>query len=133
MKKPVSLTLNDKKYDISLDTNDLIEAEDITGMNVLMGAVNIMLPSLGLLRALVFVALKKAGEKFTLEAVGKMITMGNAVPLRDAIIAAWYGGETEPSKQGPSTAYQINAVGADQKEVAAAIADAHAKAVESIA
>ncbi|MCU1326646.1 MAG: hypothetical protein JWN34_2016 [Bryobacterales bacterium] len=101
-KKPVTIKIDGTEWPIELDTNDLIEVEEMTGHNVLMGAVNLMLPSFGLLRALLYVALKKGGAKFKLEEVADFIEMDNAVELRDSLIAAWRGDMVAVSVPTPS-------------------------------
>jgi hypothetical protein len=101
---PITITIDGKEWPITLDTNDLVEVEEVTGLNILMGIGNMSLPSFAVLRALLYVALKKTGatdpdgKPYTLKACGEAIDIGNSVDLRDAFLAAW-GGSSKATSQ----------------------------------
>lgn len=87
--KRVQVLLDGKEWPIVITHNVLIECEELTGMNVLTGDVNLLRPSAKLLRALLFLALQRAGAKYTIEEVGDLITPHNVVKLQEAILTAW--------------------------------------------
>ena len=85
----VEILLDGKTWPIVITHNVLIECEDLTGMNVLSGDINLVRPSAKLMRAILFVALQRAGAKYTIEEVGDFITPHNLVTVQQAILTAW--------------------------------------------
>lgn len=85
----VEVLLDGKTWPIVVTHNILIECEDMTGMNVLSGEINLLRPSAKMIRALLFLALQRAGAKYTLAEVGDLITPHNLVPIQQGILAAW--------------------------------------------
>jgi hypothetical protein len=104
----VEILLDGKTWPIVITHNVLIECEDLTGLNVLSGEANLVRPSAKLMRALLFLALQRAGAKYTLEEVGDFITPHNLVTIQRGILAAWAaalptpGDEADPA--GPTKA-----------------------------
>lgn len=104
--KRVEVTLDGKTWPIVITHNVLIECETLTGLNVLTGDVNVARPSATLLRALLYLALKGAGAKYTLEHVGSFIKPQNIVKIQEAILTAWAAAmsEAEPDDENPMKA-----------------------------
>ena len=84
----VEILLDGKTWPIVITHNILIECEDLTGLNVLSGDANLVRPSAKLMRALLFLALQRAGAKYTIEEVGDFITPHNLVTIQRGILAA---------------------------------------------
>jgi hypothetical protein len=61
--KVVEIKLGDRTWPIIITHNVLIECEQLTGLNLLAGEVNMIKPSFTLIRALLYVALKRAGAR----------------------------------------------------------------------
>lgn len=85
----VEVRLDGETWPIVITHNVLIECEDLTGLNVLSGEVNLLRPSAKLVRALLYLALKRAGAKYTLDQVGDLISPNNIVKIQEAILTAW--------------------------------------------
>jgi hypothetical protein len=94
--KKVEVRLDGKDWPIIITHNVLIDCEELTGLNVLSGDANLIRPSAKIIRALLFVALKRAGAKYTLEEVGDLINPHNLVPIQQGILAAWAASMPEP-------------------------------------
>lgn len=97
--KRVEVNLDGKAWPVVITHNVLIECEELTGLNVLAGEVNLLKPSAKLVRALLFLALKRAGARYTLEEVGDLITPHNIVSIQEAILTAWAASMPEPEKE----------------------------------
>jgi hypothetical protein len=91
MNTPVTIELDGKSFEITVGTNDLIQVEELTGRNMLMGMANLVMPDVTILRALLFVTLRKAGAPYTLQEAGGLITIDNIITLRDKFIDSWQG------------------------------------------
>jgi hypothetical protein len=63
-----------------------------------MGEVNILRPSAKLIRALLFLALKHAGAKYTIEQVGALIHPQNISFLQEQLLLAWQASMPEPEE-----------------------------------
>ena len=94
----VEILLDGKTWPIVITHNVLIDCEDLTGLNVLSGDANLVRPSAKLMRALLFLALQRAGAKYTIEEVGDLITPHNIVTLQRGILAAWAAALPEPGE-----------------------------------
>jgi len=95
----VEVRLDGKTWPIVITHNMLIECEDLTGMNLLSGEVNLLRPSAKLIRALLFLALQQAGAKYTIEQVGELITPHNIVTIQQGILTAWAASMPEPEPE----------------------------------
>ena len=103
--KKVEVRIDGRDWPVVITHNVLIECEELTGLNVLTGEVNITRPSAKLLRALLYLALKGAGAKYTLEKVGEFINPQNIVKLQEAILTAWAAAMPESEdEERPTTA-----------------------------
>jgi hypothetical protein len=105
--KRVEIRLDGKNWPIVITHNVLIECEDLTGLNVLAGEVNLVRPSAKLVRGLLYLALKRAGAKYTLAEVGDLITPHNIVKVQEALLTAWAASmpdEEESTEDRPTTA-----------------------------
>lgn len=87
--KHVEVTLDGQQWPIVITHNVLIDCDELTGLNVLSGEANLLRPSAKLIRALLYLALKRAGAKYTLEQVGDLITPANLVAIQQALLTAW--------------------------------------------
>lgn len=104
----VQVHLDGKDWRLVITHNTLIECEDLTGLNLLTGEVNIIRPSAKLVRALLYLSLKHAGAKYTLDQVGELITPQNIVAVQEGLLAAWAASMPDPEeeKENPTTAAQ---------------------------
>lgn len=102
--KKVEVKLDGKAWPIVITHNVLIEVEDLTGLNVLAGEVNLLKPSAKLVRAVLYLALKRAGAKYTIEQVGDLIGPHNVVAIQEAILNAWAASmpDPEPESEDPT-------------------------------
>ena len=101
--KKVEIKLPDgETYPIVLTHNALIQVEDLTGLNVLTGEVNLGTPSFKLLRAILYVVLKRAGSKYSLTEVGDLIHPGNIPVIAHAFRKAWEASMPEPEPKPES-------------------------------
>jgi hypothetical protein len=87
--KKVMVRLDDKEWPIVITHNVLIDCEELTGLNVLTGEVNLLKPSAKLVRALLYLALKGAGAKYSIEQIGDLITPKNLSTIQEALLNAW--------------------------------------------
>jgi hypothetical protein len=94
----VEILLDGKTWPIVITHNVLIECEDLTGLNVLSGDANLVRPSAKLMRALLFLALQRAGAKYTIEEIGDLITPKNLVTIQRGILAAWAAAAVPPDE-----------------------------------
>ena len=62
--RKVELKLDGKTWPLVVTHNVLIECEDLTGLNLIAGEVNLLRPSAKLVRALLYIALRRAGAKY---------------------------------------------------------------------
>ena len=85
----VVLRLDGKDWPLVITHNVLIDCEELTGLNVLSGEVNLLRPSAKLVRALLYLSLKNAGAKYTLSQIGDFITPDNIVLIQEGILQAW--------------------------------------------
>jgi hypothetical protein len=95
----VQIRLDGKDWPLVITHNVLIECEELTGLNVLAGEANLLKPSAKLVRALLFVALQRAGAKYTLEEVGDLITPQNLLLVQEGILKAWAASMPEPEPE----------------------------------
>lgn len=102
----VELKLDGETWPIVVNHNVLIEVEELTGLNVLAGEANLIKPSAKLIRAALYLALKRAGAEYTLEQVGELITPATLVPVQEAILSAWASAMPieEPADPTPAAA-----------------------------
>jgi hypothetical protein len=103
----VEVRLDGKNWPLLVDHNVLIECEELTGLNMLTGEAGMMRPSAKAVRALLYLCIKRAGAKYTLQQVGKLITPHNIVKITEGLLAAWAAsmperdeeeGEDDPTK-----------------------------------
>jgi len=87
--RKVQVHLDGKDWPIVVSHNVLIDCEELTGLNVLTGEANLMRPSAKLVRALLYLCLKRAGADYTLEQVGDLITPHNIVMVQEGLLNAW--------------------------------------------
>jgi hypothetical protein len=95
----VVIRLDGKDWRLVITHNTLIECEDLTGLNLLTGEVNIIRPSAKLVRGLLYLSLKHAGAKYTLEEVGKLITPQNIVAVQEGLLSAWAASMPDPKEE----------------------------------
>src|SRR5258708_2698331 len=97
--------LDGKKWPLLVDHNVLIECEELTGLNVLTGEANLLRPSGKLVRALLYLCLKRAGAEYSLEQVGLLITPQNLVLVQEGLLKAWAASMPEAEEgEGPTKA-----------------------------
>ena len=87
--RKVELKLDGKNWPLAVTHNVLIECEELTGLNLIAGEVNLLRPSAKLVRALLYVVLRRAGAKYTLEQVGDLINPENIVMVQEGLLTAW--------------------------------------------
>ena len=87
--RKVELKLDGKIWPLAVTHNVLIECEELTGLNLIAGETNLLRPSAKLVRAFLYVALRRAGAKYTLEQAGELITPKNIALVHHALLTAW--------------------------------------------
>jgi len=85
----VQIRLDGKEWPLVVTHNILIDCEELTGMNVLTGDANLMRPSAKLVRALLYLCLRRVGATYTLDEVGDLITPQNIVLVQEGLLKAW--------------------------------------------
>jgi hypothetical protein len=95
----VVVRLDGKDWRLVITHNTLIECEDLTGLNLLTGEVNIIRPSAKLVRALLYLSLKHAGAEYSLEKVGELITPQNIVAVQEGLLSAWAASMPDPKEE----------------------------------
>ena len=105
--KRVEVKLDGNTWPIVITHNLLIDAEDLTGLNTLTGDVSSLYkPSAKVVRAILYLALKRAGADYTIEQVGDLIGPHNLITIQRAILTAWVASmpQAEPEQENPTTA-----------------------------
>src|SRR5258708_14575722 len=87
--RKVELKLEGKTWPLVVTHNVLIECEELTGLNLIAGEVNLLRPSAKLVRALLYVVLRRAGAKYTLEQLGDLINPENIQKLHERLLTPW--------------------------------------------
>lgn len=95
----VQIRLDGKDWPIVVTHNVLIDCEELTGLNLLTGEANIVRPSAKLVRALLFLCLRRAGANYTLEEVGDLITPHNLVLVQEGLLKAWTASMPEEEEE----------------------------------
>lgn len=85
----VQIRLDEKDWPLVVTHNILIDCEELTGLNVLTGEANLMRPSAKLVRALLYLCLRRAGAVYTLDEVGDLINPQNIVLVQEGLLKAW--------------------------------------------
>lgn len=91
----VELVLGGKTYKLAYDFNAIVQAEKVTGINLLVHVVGEM--SARSLVGLLWAALLPGHPEIEIEEVGRMIQPHNIPVIRSAIVTAWFG--SVPSKK----------------------------------
>jgi hypothetical protein len=99
--RKVELKIDGRLWPIVVDHELLIELEDLTGLNVLTGQVNLSKPSARLLRDFLYLALKRAGANYSQKDVSGRINPGNIIRIQEALLAAWSASMPEPEPEPP--------------------------------
>ena len=103
--RKVELKLDGKVWPLVVTHNVLIECEELTGLNLIAGDVNLRRPSAKLVRALLYVVLRRPGAKYTLEQVGDLINPENIVMVQEGLLTAWAASMPAPDDtERPTTA-----------------------------
>lgn len=100
MRKNISITL-DRERNLRLDLNAMSTFEDITGKSLF--TIGEQLQEARNVRALLYAALKSAGEDITIEQVGENIGMHNFSLVSETIsklMTASYGKPSDDSEEG---------------------------------
>ena len=95
----VQVRLDGRDWPIVVTHNVLIDCEEITGLNVLTGEANLLRPSAKLIRALLFLCLKRSGAKYTLDEVGDLITPHNIAMVQEGLLKAWQASMPQEEEQ----------------------------------
>jgi hypothetical protein len=84
------LVVEGTPYDLIITSGALIEFEKLTGISTITDASQIVeKPSRNTLSAMLYVLLRRAGAKYTLERVQGMVTRRSTKIIYAAILAAW--------------------------------------------
>ena len=103
----VQVHIDGKDWPIVVTHNVLIECEELTGLNVLMGEANIVRPSAKLIRALLYLCLRRAGAKYTLDEVGDLINPQNLAMVQEGLLSAWAASMPDTANtERPTTAVE---------------------------
>lgn len=96
------LELNGKSYSLVYDFDSIATAEDLTGLELLVG-VNWAKINARRLRGMLYASLLKAHPEITLKDVAKLITPGNLPKIEKALVECWIAStpEREEESQNP--------------------------------
>lgn len=98
--KPLVSIELDKKRNLLLDLNAMVNFEEATGKNILQGASLDNLSAKDL-RALLWACLLHEDKDLTLEQVGEMIHGGNMESIANKLTSAWEVATPEGDKEAP--------------------------------
>ena len=96
----VSVTVDGKEYFLCFDFNSIVEAENLTGLN-LLNALDFSNINATKLRALLYSALLKLQPDITLEATGTLLAVGRGA-ITAALVKAFTESHPEHDKDGES-------------------------------
>ena len=85
----VELKLDGRRWPLVVTHDVLIGCERLTGLNVIAGEMNLVRSSATLVRALLYVVLRRAGAKYTLEQIGDLIYPQNLLMIQQSLLDAW--------------------------------------------
>jgi hypothetical protein len=94
--------LNGAVYSLAYDFESIAIAEDLTGMEILIG-VNWSKINARRLRAMLFASLLKAQPEITLEETGKLITVGNLSRIEAGLVDSWMRSNPDPADEPTPT------------------------------
>jgi hypothetical protein len=90
---------------VDVDNNVLIDVEDLTGLNLLYGAAEaFQKPSLKLVRALIYAAMKRARAPHSIEEIGSLINPQNMEMLIESIVKAMHASLPPPEPESDDSA-----------------------------
>lgn len=93
----IEIPAGGKLWRIVFSHDVLLDIEDLTGLDVWAGGVNLDRPSAKLLRAVLYAALHHAGSDLSLKDAGEMLRLGKMSELRVKLMEAW--GESMPEPE----------------------------------
>ena len=93
--RKVEVHLGGRDWQLVVTHGVLLDCEALTGKKMLAGG-EALKPSAKLVRALLYLMLRRAGADYHIERVGKLITPANAETLKDAVIDAWAASMPDP-------------------------------------
>jgi hypothetical protein len=85
----VTLDLNGREWRLLITHAVLVSFEQLTGVNIMAGELDLLRMSARLTRALLFCALARAGAPYSLQEAGDLIAGPNFVQIRVALLRAW--------------------------------------------
>lgn len=95
MRKNLTITL-DRERELRLDLNAMAEFEELTGRSLFL--LNEKLAEARNMRAVLYCALKSAGEEISQDEIGKLITFGNFKYVTEVIQKLMTDSFGEPSE-----------------------------------
>ncbi len=84
--RKVDLKLEGKTWPLVVTHKVLIECEEFTSLKLIAGEVCLLRPSSKLVPALLYVALRPASTKYTLEQMGDLTNPGNIVLVQEGLL-----------------------------------------------
>lgn len=101
------LTLNGQTYQLAYDFEAIAQAEELTGLSLLVG-VNWSQIGVRQIRAMLYASLLKAQPKITLDDLTPLLTVRNIAPIERALAAAWVESTPDPEKKDEPGAEPAN-------------------------
>jgi len=93
----VELILSGETYHLAYDFNALVQAAEVTGVNLLTSVMGEITPQS--LRGLLWASLLKDQPDITIEEVGALIRPHNIATIRQAIVTAWFGSMPDAGRE----------------------------------
>ena len=85
----VELVFNGETYHLAYDFNAIVQAEKVTGVNLLTSVVGEITAQS--LRGLLWASLLKDRPEITIDEAGALIKPTNIATIRQAIVTCWFG------------------------------------------
>lgn len=91
----VPLTLNGTTYHLCYSFNGIAVAEELTGLELLAGSMDLQNMNASRFRAMLYASLLKGQPKITIDEVGDLINPKSIPEIVTALVHAWTGSRPE--------------------------------------
>lgn len=92
----VELAIGGARWPVLFTHEVLLDIEGLTGHSVLHGQVNLWNPSASVLRAVLYLVLRRAGAGYSLQDAGRLLAPGQGAGVRRQLQAGWIASMPEP-------------------------------------
>jgi hypothetical protein len=92
----VELTIGGARWQVLFTHEVLLDIESLTGCSVLAGQVNLWHSTASVLRAVLYVVLRRAGANYSLQDAGRLLGPARSGEVRRQLQAGWIASMPEP-------------------------------------